>query len=177
MSETTVEVILLKPFVFSRPPAKGQKLSQEFRFTPRIDPEAAKSGSPHRWLPTKVEIPQFVADHPWVKEDFADGAIENPKVTQERLAAVEKAAEEERKKNAKIIKQAEDAYRRSTAGAQVAKERGKATEDELNTPVNQLGRLQGADIDSELARELNTPLNELQQKATQSETESESESE
>jgi hypothetical protein len=164
MSESAVEVILLKPFVFSQPPAKGQKIPTEFKFMPRIDPEAAKTGSPHRWLPTTIEIPKFIADHPWVKEDYADGAIEPPAVTRKRIAAAEEAAKEERKKNAKIIQQSEEAYRRTTVGAEVVAKRGAKVEDEFNTPVNQLGRLQGADIDPQaLERELNTPVNELQQ--------------
>ena len=163
MDQETVAVILLKPFVFSHMPNPNSRVPQELRFTPQKDPEAIARGSTHFWMPTQVELPKFVAEHPWVKEHFADGAIERPEVTKARQDAIEAAKAEERKRNEKITKDAEAAFRRSTAGAEGRTAVDKSVEADLNTPVNKLAAKAGKDIDqAAVDRELNTPVDQLQ---------------
>jgi hypothetical protein len=88
-------ITVLKPFTFSRPLPKpsnvevrdgelhvrhnGQrpKLPRELRFMPDTDGHG-------NYIATEREVDDDIADHPWIKEHFADGCIEDPALAAER---------------------------------------------------------------------------------------------
>jgi hypothetical protein len=73
---------VLKPFVFSRPATEGRSAFPRHQsFAPGNDGKGRD-----------YEIDDAMAKHPWIAEDFADGAIERPEDTQARLIK-EKTAE------------------------------------------------------------------------------------
>jgi hypothetical protein len=124
----------------------------------------------HGWNPTEVELPDDVATHPWVADDFADGAIESPAQAAARVTALVAEKDRNAEDAARINAQAEQAMRRATGNAVVRKASSSDMEKELNTPVNELGAQQGKDIDSPPAEplvpsdaDLNTPVNVLQE--------------
>ena len=73
-------VILLKPFVFSPPLGEGVRLTKEVKFFPEKDTHG-------NWVPTETDLPDDVAEHDWIKNHYADGAIERPEITAKRSEA------------------------------------------------------------------------------------------
>jgi hypothetical protein len=115
-----VTIHVLKPFRFSRLPAEGQKLTVEQTFEPGFH-----------------DIPEDMANHPWIKNDFADGRIERPEHMKARLETAAAAEDRVAKENAKTKELADAALARLTAASSDPTAREKI-EKELNTPVNQL---------------------------------------
>lgn len=140
----TVTVTLLKPFVFSRVPAAGVPLPKEQQFRPDRDKQTGA------WVPTLVEIPVDVADHPWVKDTLADGAIEDPKVTKARLAVEDERRAKQIEADKKIQAMADAALRRAEGKIASPAASDEDLHKELNTPANELGTAAGADIDKKL---------------------------
>lgn len=125
------KITVLKPFTFSRPPGKAQKLPTEQKFEPG-----------------EREIDNEMAAHPWIEKDFADGAIESPAQARARLEAA-KAGAEQAARDAEVAKaQAEATFARVSAAASQTASQNKETEKELNTPVNEVGAQRGAGVDS-----------------------------
>lgn len=135
------EVILLKPFVFSPKAAEGQRLTQEIKFSPEKDP---RTGA---WAPTKIELPDEVAEHEWVSEQYADGAIERPEVTAARAEAEKKRLEKVQDDNAKQLLKAEQAMHRAGGATKAIDLNSAEVQKDLNTPVNELKGARGKGID------------------------------
>lgn len=138
----TKEVILLKPFVFSPKAAENQRLTKEIKFSPEKD---SRTGA---WVPTKIELPDEVAEHEWIAESYADGAIERPEVTAARVEAEHKRLEKIKDDNAVQLAKAEQAMNRAGAGRKVVDMNDDDVKKELNTPVNVLKGNRGKGIDS-----------------------------
>lgn len=138
------KVIVLRPFVFSSPvvPGARNKIAKELKITPDRDPVSKD------WVPTEVELPDDVAAHEWISEQFADGCIEHPDKTKARIAAVAAKQAQEVEANQRIIQQAEAAMARSSGATEVKAVREEDVEKELNTPVHELKPAQGKDVDT-----------------------------
>lgn len=159
MSKT---VILLRPFTFSYPSAGGEhhRLPRDEKFTPLRDKETGG------WLPTEQELPDDVANHSFITEHFADGCIERPEATKARMEAAQAKVDKAKQDNARELQKAEDALKRATGSHAVHKVTESKVTSELNTPVNEIGAKQGADVDKavddkDLQLALNTPVNKL----------------
>jgi len=139
--KATVTRIILKPFVFSVPPKKGSRIATELRFTPSKDPQTGK------FIPTEIELPKEVADHEWIREQHADGHLERPEVTKQRIDELAKRVKRQEAEDKRILQQAEAALARTQANAGTGAQNTEALEKELNTPVNELQAKQGADAD------------------------------
>lgn len=134
-------VTLLRPFVFSSPPKdEHHKLPREQWFKPQKD---AATGD---WVPTPVELPDDVANHPFIAEHYADGCIERPEITAERVAALQAKRQQEDEVNARELRKAEEALKRASGTHEVHKAIDEDVERQLNTPVNQLNAQQGQGI-------------------------------
>ena len=130
---------VLRPFVFSRMIGESKR-AQEIKFTPGLH-----------------EVDDDVAAHPYISKLFADGRIESPAETKERL---EKAAAIKSESDAKAAVQADraaKAYARIVAVASDGKESAQEVERALNTPVGQLKR----DAGQRDAEAINTPTLKL----------------
>lgn len=132
--------ILLKPFTFSRPPFEGAKLPTETKFTPDRDGQG-------RFIPTEIELPDDVANHPWIQKSNADGCLESEEQTEARIKAEQTAQAKLSAENALALANANAAMARAR-GAQekVVEVNEAALQKELNTPVSQLQSAQGVDI-------------------------------
>jgi hypothetical protein len=137
----TVKTILLKPFTFSYPLGNNPnaRLTKEKKFEPEKDSQG-------RWKPTEIELDDDIAKHPWIKEHYADGAIERPEVTAARAEAEQKKLEKQQEDNAIQLGKAQQALARSTVSRPIDMT-DEAVQRELNTPVNVLRGSQGTDID------------------------------
>lgn len=138
-----IEVIVLRPFVFTFPPkSKAQKLVTEYPVTPRQDPTTKV------WIPTTIELPDEIAAHPWIAEQFADGRIERPEHTAARLKAANDIKAKEAEEHKRILAQAEAALARTAAVTARVAASDEEVNKELDTPLDQLQRQQGgADLD------------------------------
>lgn len=140
MMKATINV--LSAFVFSHL-KPGSLRATEIRFTPGLH-----------------EVDDVVANHPYIAVQFADGHVESPAQTRERLR---KAVEIKDASDASAKVQSEraaTAYARILAADPAAKESAEQIERALHTPVGQL-RTKG-DVGS-LNASLNTPVSRLQQ--------------
>lgn len=136
-------VVVLKPFVFTFPPkSRREKLATELKVVPNRDPVTKD------WVPTERELPDEVAEHEWVSQQFADGAIERPEKTQARMEAAAEKHKEEAAAAQKIIEQAQAALARMTKTAEATQVREEDLTRELETPVSQLRAQQGMDLDA-----------------------------
>jgi hypothetical protein len=129
------KVNITKPFVFSRPAKAGEKLPQEVRFRPG-----------------EQDIPDDIAAHPWIAKHFADGCIERPEQAKQRAADARAKAKKQREDADRALAQAEQAFARSQGNAAVVQAGAKATDKELNTPVNQLRVNQGSGVGGATAK-------------------------
>lgn len=136
MSKT---VVLLKPFVFS-PPAGKSRIAQEVRFTPNKDANG-------NWVPTDTDLPDEVAGHEWIKDHYADGAIERPEATAKRAEAVAARLKQQQDDNAIQIARAEQAMTRAGLARKPVDTNDANVQKDLNTPVNELKGNRGADVD------------------------------
>lgn len=134
------KVTLLKPFVFSHSAKENERLTKEIKFFPNKD----KNG---KWVPTEIEIPDEVAEHEWIANNYADGAIERPEVTAARAEAEKKRLEKVQEDNAIQLAKAEQAMSRSGAGKKAIDLTDAAVQKELNTPVSELKGARGKSID------------------------------
>jgi len=87
-------------------------------------------------------------------------------VTKARIEAAQAKVTKEKEDNARELKKAEDALKRASGSHAVHKITEAKVEQQLNTPVNEIGAKQGADIDKpvddkDLQAALNTPVNKL----------------
>jgi hypothetical protein len=126
---------------------------KSFRFTEKT-PTAYKE---HLFTVGDHEISDEMAAHPFIARDFADGHIERPEATLERL----KAAEEKAAREALIAKQAKD-----RADASMARLQNNATvqaqSKELSTPLS--APAPALDLtDPDVQKALHTPANVLQE--------------
>lgn len=158
MSKT---VTLLRPFVFSRPATGRGGLATEQKFRPQWDDHVKQ------WIPTEVDLPDDMCDHPFIAEDYADGCIERPAATEARLGAVKAKKDSDDELGRRELKKAEDALRRASGSHEVQQRASVSQAEQLNTPVNQLQAQHGAGISKtvdvdDLEDALNTPVNKLQ---------------
>lgn len=156
-------VTLLRPFVFSSPAIGEQRVPRERKFTPQKDPHSGE------WMPTEIDLPDEVANHEFIKIHHADGCIERPEVSVERVKAEQEKRKKKDEDDARELKKAEDAVKRASGAHAVHQANEDNVDKELNTPVNKLGAEQGKDIDRpidqvQLEAELNTPVNKLGKK-------------
>jgi hypothetical protein len=112
---------VLKPFVFTHPAEEHTRITSETRFFPGVH-----------------EVPDEVANHPWIRAG-ADGKIESAKQREAR------EAEEQTRREAAMVDDAEVTARAQAAVGRIAAAEattGKASkeeiEKELNTPVADL---------------------------------------
>lgn len=137
MSKT---VILIKPFVFSPPASEGARLTKEVKFFPEKD-------SNGNWVPTEIELPDDIAAHDWIKDHYADGAIERPEVTAKRAQVSAELLKKKQDDNALQLAKAEQAMVRAGVSRKPVDTNDADVQRELNTPVNQLKGERGADVD------------------------------
>jgi hypothetical protein len=154
------KVILLRPFVFSSPGNAEQKLGTEQKFIPNKD---ARTGE---WIPTEVELPDEVANHDFIKVNFADGCIERPEDTEARVKKEKDIQKKKVEDDSRELRKAEDALNRASGSHAVHQANENDVSRQLNTPVNKLGAEQGEGIDKPIDEkaselELNTPVNKL----------------
>ncbi len=82
----------------------------------------------------------MVLDHPWIKRDLADGAIEDPKQTLQRMRELHEKAQRDAANHAAVIRQVEADLKRHAFKEQMSVEQMEAFQREMNTPINQLKR-------------------------------------
>lgn len=90
------------------------------------------------FTPGEHEIDDHMANHPWIKDHFADGHIERPELAVKRLEAEKKAAEFKAQEAAFALSTAEKAMARLVSSQPNLVLDKDAIERELNTPVNVL---------------------------------------
>jgi hypothetical protein len=108
----------------------------------------------------------LILAHPWVCDHFADGHIERPERTRERVAEEERRTKAEEARREALRKEAEAALARAEAAAENAGTAGDALQNELDTPINQPRgrRSHKATVPADpvaLQRELDTPISQL----------------
>lgn len=160
-------VMLLKPFVLSRPPTMGKNLPSEKKFTPRQNPQTKE------WIPTEITLSDEDADHWYIKDHFADGAIERPEVAAARIAAAEAKRQKQDEEDARQAQIARDLMKRASGSHAVQQVNNDATEGQINTPVNALRAQSGKDVDKPISQTehedaLNTPVDQLAAGTTKS---------
>lgn len=112
---------VLKPFMFTHPPDEHTRVTAESRFLPGIH-----------------DVPESVANHPWIKAG-ADGKIESEAQAKAREAAEAVRAEEAAVDDAVVTAKAQAAIGRVAAAEAVnSKATREEIERELNTPVSEL---------------------------------------
>lgn len=158
MSKT---VTLLRPFTFSRPATGRGGLPTEQKFKPQWDDKAKQ------WIPTEIDLPDDMVDHPFIADDYADGCIERPAATAARLGAVTTKKEADDELGRRELKKAEDALKRASGSHEVQQRASLSQAEQLNTPVNELRAQHGAQVSKtvdveDLEDALNTPVNKLQ---------------
>lgn len=94
-------------------------------------------------LDPQVPEDAAVLAHPWVHQYFADGHIENPNVTCERLERESAAAKAEDERRAQLQAEADQILDRSTVAAASQAISSEDMQAELNTPLNQLRQRSG----------------------------------
>jgi hypothetical protein len=146
MSKT---VTLLKPFRFS-PPLGESRLTKEVPFTPNKD-------SNGNWIPTEIDLPDDIAEHSWIKNDYADGAIERPEQTAKRAEVVAVALKKQQDDNAIQLAKAEQAMARAGASRKPIDTNDDEVQRQLNTPVNELKGSRGGDIDQPIDKDKTAP--------------------
>lgn len=103
--------------------------------------------------------------HVWIHRDFADGCVENPNRTRERLTRESASAKAEDERRASLLKEAEKALGQAEVMAENQRQAGQDVEDDLNRPLNQPRQAKGTagkKVDpAKLNEELNTPINKL----------------
>ena len=85
------------------------------------------------------ELPEdaFVLNHSWIKNDLADGRIEHPQATMDRLKALNEQAKHRAAANRAAIKQAENALLQHASTVHKNEAATDAFLKEMNTPINQ----------------------------------------
>ncbi len=137
-----MKINVLKPFVFSAPLEKDQRLPTERLFTVG-----------------EHEITEEMANHPWIKNTHAEGKIESPEQRVKRVKEQKVKADADAAQAAIATAEAEAAVRRATTAQPVLTASAEELEEELNTPVHVLrergpgGKKSGGRID--------TPVNQL----------------
>lgn len=79
----------------------------------------------------------FVLDHPWIRDHLADGRIEHPQATMDRLAAMAEQAKHKAAATRAAIQQAENALLQHASVAHKNEAAAEAFLREMNTPINQ----------------------------------------
>jgi len=119
--EKRVKLRVLKPFVFTHPADEHTRVASESRFVPGIH-----------------EVPESVANHPWIQAG-ADGKIESAAQAAAREAneaARQKIADEDRARETAAAEAAVGRLARAEATTGTAS--AAEIEKQLNTPVNEL---------------------------------------
>lgn len=123
MGKQTINV--LKPFMFSHPPAYGERLTTETRF----------SVGEH-------EVDESVANHPWIRAG-ADGKVETAAQAKVRADKAAKKAEQDRIDADIALAAADAAVNRLRAGEPTRTASREEIDAELNTPIDQLRAKRG----------------------------------
>jgi hypothetical protein len=123
------KIHVLKPFVFSSLPPNGSKLPVERHFAKGVK-----------------DIDEAMANHPWIRDEYADGHIERPEQARARLRAAAIAAKQAADEAAQVNRLAEEAIARTVAQSGTTAS-NEEIERELNTPANELQRQRGAALD------------------------------
>ena len=116
---------VLRPFVFSRM-VGDSKRATETKFTPGLH-----------------EVDDDIANHPYIAIHFADGKIESPAQTKERLETAAKIKAESDARAAVHTERASKAYARVVSVASDGAESAADIEAALHTPVGELQRQVG----------------------------------
>lgn len=125
------KINVLKRFTFSYPPHPDHKLHREKQI------EVGEQ-----------EIDEVMANHPWIREHYADGCIERPEAAVARADAAKATADKTAAEAKAAIEEAERAYNRTVAMAASVAVSPEQLEKDLNTPINRLAAEQGTGIDS-----------------------------
>lgn len=91
----------------------------------------------HEFDPNDAADAQFL-NHPWVRDHLADGAIEHPQTTLDRLQAEHEAALAAQVAHEQRVREAEAALARASFSTQKTDAQSQAFLAEMNTPINQL---------------------------------------
>jgi hypothetical protein len=135
-----VRINVLKSFLFLH-----KEVLMTAEGVERISARATRQFAPgEHLLDPKVPDDAEVLAHPWISEQFADGHIESPQKTRERLeaeAAVATAAAAVKETNReRLLAEAEAAFAGVQRAAERAARRGDELRSDLDTPLNQLPR-------------------------------------
>lgn len=115
-----------KQFIYSRPKLQDEKLAVEQVFKPG-----------------EHEISEAMADHPWIRDHFADGCIESPAEAAARAEAAKVAAEKAEEEAKQVQALADASFARLQVNAENNAGTPEEIERELNTPVSKLRRAGG----------------------------------
>lgn len=121
---------VLKPFVFTFPALKGERMPTEQKFKVVGDVEIADD---HPLL-----------SHEWFLKDYCDGAIESTQQARLRLEREKLALEDQERQNVISRAAAEAAVMRLENAGQMAHGTAEELEKELNTPIPILKARQAA---------------------------------
>ena len=83
-------------------------------------------------------MPDDIAAHDWIKDHYADGAIEHPEVTADRAQVYAELLKKKQDDNAVQLAKAEQAMVRAGISRKPVDSNDADVRRELNTPVNQL---------------------------------------
>lgn len=121
---------VLKPFVFTFPPLKGERMPTEQKFKVLGDVEIADD---HPML-----------SHPWFTQDHCDGHVESPIQAQARLDRERLTLEEQERQNVISKAAAEAAIARLQNVGRIVQGTAEELDEELNTPIPLLRARQNA---------------------------------
>lgn len=101
------------------------------------------------FTPGDHEITDEMAEHSWIKDHYADGAIETPEETAKRLADEAAKLQAALAEAANAQAEADAAIARLTEAQPVEKKKAKLSAKALNTPLNELRAKQDGGKDAE----------------------------
>jgi len=176
-----VRLVVLKPFTFLTPISRTTADGTE-----RTDARERRFAAGEHVLDPKRAADAVVLEHRWIREDLADGHIEDPAKGRERIAVEEKRDAAEADRRRRLMEEAEAAVRRQVAADVRQIKAGDDFTNDLHTPLNELGNKpkpaarkkkaaaaegesdeaaenddEGTTVADDLAANLNTPLNQL----------------
>lgn len=107
---------------------------------------------------------RYLLTHTFLARDLADGAVEHPDTTRERLKAEAAAAKIESDRRQQLLAQANATYERTLRHNAAVLDQEQAIADEINTPLNEQRTLKPRGKAAAIQptdEEINTPLNQL----------------
>lgn len=110
-----------------------------FKFlSPKVGERTVAKGD--QWFDPSDPNDAHFLNHPYITKHLADGAIEHPDVTKERLKAAADDAQKKAALHKQLLAEAEESFARFERNATINKGTSEDYDREMNTPLNQLPR-------------------------------------